>query len=92
MEAMASGLAVIATDCRSGPADLITEGRDGFLVPVDDAAAMARRLQQLMTDDGLRMRIASAATAAHERFAAATVAERWLVVLDQRREDPPCAA
>lgn len=92
MEAMASGLAVVATDCCSGPAELITEGRDGFLVPVDDVAAMARRLQQLMTDDGLRMRIASAATEAHERFAAATVAERWLVVLDQRRKDQTCAA
>ena len=46
LEAMASGLAVIATD-RSGAPHLIREGQEGHLVPIRDAAAIAHHLDHL---------------------------------------------
>jgi glycosyltransferase involved in cell wall biosynthesis len=41
IEAMACGTPVVATDCRSGPADILAGGRFGELVPVADPAALA---------------------------------------------------
>lgn len=53
IEAMSLGLPCISTDCPcGGPRDLIADGRNGFLVPVDDDKAMARRLKQLLSDPG----------------------------------------
>jgi glycosyltransferase involved in cell wall biosynthesis len=43
LEAMASGLAVIASD-KSGAGDCVTEGEDGFVVPARNVDALADRI------------------------------------------------
>ena len=49
LEAMASGLPVVATDV-GGNAELVAHGRTGLSVPSDDVDALARALGQLATD------------------------------------------
>jgi glycosyltransferase involved in cell wall biosynthesis len=41
VEALAAGAPAVATDCPSGPAEILAGGRYGALVPVGDAEAMA---------------------------------------------------
>jgi glycosyltransferase involved in cell wall biosynthesis len=60
IEAMAAGLPVVATDCGSLP-DMITDGDQGFIVPVGDSAALAERLTTLAEDPELRRRQGDAA-------------------------------
>jgi len=44
VEALALGTDVVSTDCPSGPAEILEQGRYGRLVPVGDAEAMAAAL------------------------------------------------
>ncbi|MDX2563652.1 glycosyltransferase family 4 protein [Streptomyces sp. TX20-6-3] len=76
VEAMRCGLPVVSTDCPHGPGEIIEDGVDGFLVPVDDVAAFARALRRLVEDDELRAKTARAALDASERFDPVRIAAR----------------
>jgi phosphatidylinositol alpha 1,6-mannosyltransferase len=66
LEAMASGLPVIAAD-QGGSAALVRHGETGFLVPAHDKTAFHERTCQLLADSALRARMSAAARAYAER-------------------------
>jgi glycosyltransferase involved in cell wall biosynthesis len=49
LEAMAEGTPVIATNCDFGPRDIIQDGFNGKLVPVDDPQALATAMTELLS-------------------------------------------
>lgn len=60
LEAMACGVPVVTTDC-GGMREAVTDGVEGFLVPVREAGQMAQRLHLLWKDRALRERMGAAA-------------------------------
>jgi len=50
VEAMACGAPVVATDCPSGPAEILDKGKYGPLVPVGDAQALADAMLKTLDD------------------------------------------
>lgn len=88
-EAMAAGVPAIATDCPSGPSEIIRPGIDGLLVPVEDPDAMADAMARLMEDDGLRRRMGERASEIGSRFAAKIIFAKWRKVLEPSSACPP---
>jgi glycosyltransferase involved in cell wall biosynthesis len=60
LEAMACGLPVVVTNC-GGMREAVTDGVEGFVVPVRDAAALATALSRLSASSALRRQMGHAA-------------------------------
>jgi len=50
VEAMACGTPAVATDCPSGPRQILQDGRFGALVPIDDVGALAQAIIRSLQD------------------------------------------
>jgi GalNAc-alpha-(1->4)-GalNAc-alpha-(1->3)-diNAcBac-PP-undecaprenol alpha-1,4-N-acetyl-D-galactosaminyltransferase len=82
-EAMACGVPVVATDCLSGPREIITDGVDGILVAMEDVDALANGMDILMADPVKRQQLARAAPQILERFGLEQVMNRWKEAIDE---------
>jgi glycosyltransferase involved in cell wall biosynthesis len=45
---------IVATDCPTGPSEILDKGKSGLLVPIGDDDAMAESIHQLLTSQQLR--------------------------------------
>lgn len=57
IESLILGKLIVATDCPTGPREILDDGKAGLLVPVGDARAMAEAIHQLLSDKQLQQHI-----------------------------------
>jgi len=81
LEAMACGLPVIATDCHSGPRDLICNGENGILVPVENVELLRIAMAQLMENETDRRRLGLQAQVVCEQFSLKRIMGLWEAAL-----------
>lgn len=79
MEAMAMGLPSISTDCETGPSDIITDGVNGFLVPVNDADSLSDRIIRIieMTPEERKTMGEKAHNTIEEKFLSSKILSQW---------------
>lgn len=77
LEAQAYGIPIVSFKCQCGPADIITDGKDGFLVPEGNIPMMAEKLSMLMADYQLRAKMGKAAVLSSKRFDEERVMNQW---------------
>jgi glycosyltransferase involved in cell wall biosynthesis len=66
LEGMRAGLPVVASDV-GGVAEAVSDGETGFLVPMGDEQKLRLRLDQLLRDPDLRMRLGTQGRRRYER-------------------------
>lgn len=76
-EAMSCGLPVIAFDCPYGPADIIADGQDGFLVKDRDIEDFADKVCLLIENTDLRQQMGQAAILSSQRYRADRMMSAW---------------
>jgi len=57
LEAMACGCPVVSTNCQSGPNEIITDGKNGLLVPVNDTSALSDAILDVLQSAQLREKL-----------------------------------
>lgn len=77
LEAMGMGAAVISADCRSGPAEIIVDGVNGRLVPVEDVVTLAQVMSELLRRPEERARLGGEAKKVRQSFRQELVMKRW---------------
>ena len=81
-EAMANGVAAVAFDCPTGPSELITDGVDGYLVPLGDVEAASARCVELLADPDKRRRFGKLARRVTDRYSGRRIGKMWLDLLN----------
>ncbi|HEY0941093.1 MAG TPA: glycosyltransferase family 4 protein [Steroidobacter sp.] len=89
LESMGMGAAVVSSDCASGPADLIEDGVNGRLVPVEDIDALSRAITELISQPALRERLGREALRVRQRFHQDLIMAQWedCLLADHRTVD-----
>ena len=77
IEAMSYGVPCIAFDCPHGPADIITNGEDGFLVPNGDIDSFANAIIHLIENEEIRLQMGAMAKENVKRFTPDVVVLLW---------------
>ena len=78
VEAMSCGLPVISYNCPCGPKDIISDGTDGFLVPLNDEQCLAEKINLLIENEALRKQMSKAALIKSQKFTAKEVISLWM--------------
>lgn len=78
VEAMSCGLPVISYNCPCGPKDIISDGTDGFLVPLNDEQCLAEKINLLIENEALRKQMSEAALIKSQKFTAKEVISIWM--------------
>ena len=82
-EAMSCGIPVVAFDCPYGPSDIITDGKDGFLISNYDIQFFAERVCLLMDNPDLRKRMGEAGIVSSRRYEAKLIMPQWKELFEQ---------
>jgi starch synthase len=82
LEGMAAGLPIIGTEA-SGAPDLITDGKEGYVIPVGDAEALRYAMQRFIDSPGDLATMSPAARLAAERYSWGAYGNRWMDLLRQ---------
>ncbi len=81
IEAMSFGLPLVAYDCLTGPAELIDDRRNGFLVADGDRQRFCSRTLALIAEPSLRQRFSQASLEKARRFAPERIYPQWLQII-----------
>lgn len=83
LEAMSCGLPVVSYACPCGPSDIITDGEDGFLVPVGDERMLAEQICYLIEHPDRRAEMGAAALKKSEQYRPEKIVPMWMDLFER---------
>ncbi len=87
LEAMECGVPVVSYDCPHGPREIITDGEDGYLVPLEDENMMVERICKLIEDQELLKKMGHAAKLKAQKFQIEPIINRWMNLFSEVLND-----
>lgn len=82
IEALACGVPVIATDCESGPSEIIENEKNGLLIPVEDEKALKEAMERLFHDKELHMKLKINARRSVKKYDIKNIVQDWIKLFE----------
>lgn len=82
-EAMSCGLPVVAFDCPYGPADIISDNKDGFLIKNRNITDFAEKVCLLIENPELRKSMGQFGIVSSQRYDASLIMPKWKALFEQ---------
>ena len=83
LEALACRTPVIATNCETGSSEIIENGKNGLLVPVEDENALKLAMEKLFYDRELYKRLRANTRKSIEKFNVDNIIKDWLNLFEE---------
>jgi glycosyltransferase involved in cell wall biosynthesis len=87
IEAMSTGLPVVSYACPTGPKDIIDDGKNGFLVPVNDEDMFAEKICVLIENEPLRKKMGQEALSVSQRYEIDTIIPCWMTLFQNLKTE-----
>lgn len=77
VEALSHGVPVLSYDYNYGPREIISEGKNGYLLPQNNVAKMAKRAISVLNDDDQLQKLSTNAYQSSDRYRADKIWQQW---------------
>lgn len=86
LESMAVGIPCVSTDCETGPSDIIEDGVNGYLIPVNNKELLKEKIVLLINNELLRNKIGKKAKKfILDNYQADKITERFISICEERK-------
>jgi len=82
IEALACGTPVIATNCETGPSEIIENGKNGLLVPVEDVESLKMAMDKLFYDKELHIKLKTNTRRSVKKYDIKNIAQKWIELFE----------
>ena len=83
IEGMNAGCCCVAFDVVTGPSDIISDKENGFLVENQNIDKLTQALDDVMSNEVFRRRLAAKAPSAIEKFSTDNIARKWYALFNK---------
>lgn len=83
IEAMSQGCACIAFNCNTGPADIIKNEVDGFLIADQNINDMRHKLRSILLDERMRSSFSKNAVYSSQQFSKKKIFDKWEMLIKE---------
>jgi GalNAc-alpha-(1->4)-GalNAc-alpha-(1->3)-diNAcBac-PP-undecaprenol alpha-1,4-N-acetyl-D-galactosaminyltransferase len=77
LEALSFGIPSIASDCNSGPSEMIQHTENGFLFEINNQKQLEKQIVKLMENDALRLKFSSNAIQSTAKYHTDVIFKEW---------------
>ena len=81
-EAKLNGLPAVSFDCSSGPAEIISDSTDGFLIPCYNTEIMAEKICALIENPSLRKNFSEHSKDNLFKFSKKVIIKKWINLIE----------
>ena len=78
IEAVCLGIPSIATDCPTGPKEILNNGDQGILIPMNSVKHMVDAIRLLIEDEDLRLKFINSSKITKVRYSSERIASLYL--------------
>lgn len=82
IEAQSRGLPIVSFDCPSGPAEIISNNIDGYLVENGNTNMLANRISRLIENESIRREFSDNALLSAEHFEPEKIMSQWMSLIE----------
>ena len=83
LEALACETPVIATNCKTGPSEIIENEKNGLLIPVEDEKTLKEAMGKLFYDKGLYKKLKANSSKSVEKYCIKNIAKDWINLFEE---------